>query len=105
MIFAQGFKTAQHGLTALFIFLAIMSINLALFNLLPLGITDGGQLFFCTVEFIIRRPIPSKIHAAMNILSLVLFLGLAAYLTFKDVGTLFGKQLGMLYAKAVALFH
>lgn len=93
MIFAEGFKTAQHGIVAFLIFLAIMSVNLALFNLLPLGITDGGQLLFASIEFVIRRPLPSKIRTIINISSLGLFLFLAAYLTYKDIVTLFGNNI------------
>ncbi len=105
MILAQGFKTAQHGVTALFIFLAIMSVNLALFNLLPLGITDGGQLLFATIEFITRRPLPNKIRMAMNVVSLVLFAALAAYLTYKDVASLFGSHLATLFQKCMTCFR
>lgn len=101
MIFAEGFKTAQHGVVSLLIFLAIMSINLALFNLLPLGITDGGQLLFATIECIIRRPLPNKIRIAVNVVSLGLFVLLAAYLTYKDVATLFGQNLKALWAKCM----
>lgn len=103
MIFAEGFKTAQHGIVAFLIFLAIMSVNLALFNLLPLGITDGGQLMFATIECIIRRPLPSKIRTVINIVSLGLFLFLAVYLTYKDIATLFGSNITMLYEKFMAL--
>lgn len=105
MIFAEGFKTAQHGIVSLLIFLAIMSINLALFNLLPLGITDGGQLMFATLEFIIRRPLPSKVRVAINVVSLALFLFLAAYLTYKDIATLFGSNITMLYEKLMGLIR
>lgn len=105
MIFAEGFKTAQHGVVPLLIFLAIMSINLALFNLLPLGITDGGQLLFATLEFIIRRPLPGKIRTAINILSLGLLIVLAAYLTYKDIITIFGNSLSAIYQKLMYFFH
>jgi len=105
MIFAQGFKTAQHGFVAFFIFLAIMSINLALFNLLPLGITDGGQLLFATIECIIRRPLPQQIRIAINVISLGLFVFLAVYLTYKDIATLFGSNIKALYQKCIACFR
>ncbi len=104
MIIAMTFKTAQSGLIPLFIFLAFMSINLALFNLLPLGITDGGQLVFATIEAIIRRPIPEVIRLAVNVVSIGLFLFLAIYLTYKDVATLFGKFFAGVYKKALLLF-
>lgn len=85
MIFAQGFKSAQSGLIPLFIFFAFMSINLALFNLLPLGITDGGQILFTTIEACMRRPLPTNLRIAINVVSFVFFIGLALYLTLKDI--------------------
>lgn len=104
MIVAQTFKFAQNGLLPLFIFLAIMSINLAVFNLLPLGITDGGNLLFATIEFIIRRPTPEWIRIGVNIISIALFAILFLYLTFQDVIQLFGGFFSALYAKIVNLF-
>jgi len=98
-ILALGFKTAQSGFIPLFIFLAIMSINLALFNLLPLGVTDGGKLLTTTIEAIIRREIPESIQMGINIVSLALFLFLFAYLTYNDIVTLFGKTISGLFGK------
>lgn len=104
MILAIGFKTAQHGIIPFLLFFAMMSINLALFNLLPLGITDGGQLLFATVEAIIRRPVPDIFRVIVNIVSIGLFAILAIYLTYKDIYMLFGKALSGAYAKVIALF-
>ncbi len=111
MIFAQGFKSAQSGLIPLLIFFAFMSINLALFNLLPLGITDGGQLLFTTIEAIIRRPLPMGLRIGINIVSFVCFIGLALYLTLKDILTLcgdtlkaFGVKVKMLGMKLLGFF-
>lgn len=104
MILAVGFKQAQGGILPFLIFLAIMSINLALFNLLPLGITDGGQLLFTTIESIIRRPIPDCIRMIVNILSFALFAFLFVYLTYRDIATLFGSFITKLYHKIIGLF-
>lgn len=103
MMFAQGSSAAQQGIGSFFIFLALLSITLAVFNLLPLGILDGGQLLFATIEFIIRRPLPDKVRVAINITSLVVFVGLTLYLTYRDIGTIFGSNLTYLYQKLTAL--
>lgn len=103
MILAMGFKTAQDGLLPFLFFFALMSINLALFNLLPLGITDGGQLVFATIESIIRRPLPDSFRIAVNVVSWLLFIVLALYLTYKDIYQLFGKTIGHVWQK-IALF-
>lgn len=104
MIVAQTFKFAQSGLLPLLVFLAIMSINLAVFNLLPLGITDGGNLLFATIEAIIRRPTPEFIRIGVNLISIALFGLLFLYLTFQDVAQLFGGFFTAAFAKIMSLF-
>ncbi|MBD3231560.1 hypothetical protein GF322_02745 [Candidatus Dependentiae bacterium] len=85
MILSKTFETAQKGIIPLFIFLAFISINLAIINLLPIGALDGGQLLFITIEAIIRRPIPEIIKMTINIASLVLLISLIIYLSYKDL--------------------
>lgn len=85
MIVSQSFQMAQQGLLLLLVFLAIISINLAIINLLPIGALDGGQLLFETIEFIIRRPIPEIIRFSVNLLSWVLILGLILFLSYQDI--------------------
>ncbi len=65
--------------------LAIISINLAILNLIPLPILDGGQLLFYTIEAIIRRPLPIKIREYIHMASWLLVLGLILYLSVYDV--------------------
>ncbi|MBD3272876.1 hypothetical protein GF385_00805 [Candidatus Dependentiae bacterium] len=89
MILSKTFETAQKGFIPLFIFLAIISINLAIINILPLGALDGGQLLFTTIEAVIRREIPETIKAGVNIASWVLLLGLILYLSYRDLLTIF----------------
>ncbi len=54
--------TADYGLVYFLGFLALISINLGIINLMPLPILDGGHLLFFAVEAIIRRPVPEKIQ-------------------------------------------
>ena len=65
--------------------LAIISINLAVLNLLPLPILDGGQIFTCIIEAIIRRPIHLKAKEYIHIASWVLVMGLVLYLSAQDI--------------------
>ena len=85
MIISKTFETAQQGLIPLLIFLAFISINLAIINILPIGALDGGQVLFATIEAIIRREIPEMIRLVINIASWVLLLSLILYLSYKDV--------------------
>jgi len=93
MILSQSFTSAQSGFMSLFIFLALISINLALMNLIPLGALDGGQILFVTLESIFRRKIPMNVKIAINLASWVFFIGLVIFLTYKDLGTLFGSKI------------
>jgi regulator of sigma E protease len=103
MIMSMSFGAAQQGLMALLTFLALISINLALLNLIPLGALDGGQMLFITIEAIIGRKMPIGLRNGINIASWLLFIFLAVYLTYKDVTVLFGKKIAVLYKKVVGL--
>ncbi len=85
MIVSKTFETAQKGIIPLLIFLAFISINLAIINLLPIGALDGGQLLFATIEAIIRRQIPEIIKLTINLTSWFLLIGLILYLSYKDL--------------------
>ena len=56
-------ETATYGLEIYLGFLALLSISLGVMNLLPIPVLDGGQILFCFIEAIIRRPDPAKIQA------------------------------------------
>ncbi len=103
-IVSTGFQAAQTGIMHLFVFLAMMSVNLAIFNLLPLGIVDGGQILFVTIEAIIRRPTPDWFKMGVNLLSLAMFAALFLYLTYNDIVNIFGKPIQGLFQKVMHLF-
>lgn len=54
--------TADYGLVYFLSFLALISVNLGIINLLPLPVLDGGHLLFFAIEAVIRRPVPEKIQ-------------------------------------------
>ena len=89
IIISKTFESAQKGFSALFIFLAIISINLAIINLLPIGALDGGQFLFITIEAITRKQIPEIIKLIINLTSWVLLISLILYLSFRDVIRIF----------------
>ena len=65
--------------------LAFISIGLAVLNMFPLPILDGGQALTYTIEALIRRPLPEKLKEYVHIGCWFLMMGLFIYLTFKDV--------------------
>ena len=69
----------------LFYFLAILSINLAVINVLPIPMLDGGHLTFLLIEKIKGSPVSTKVHNYSQILGLVFVLALMVYVTYNDL--------------------
>lgn len=78
-------KSAGIGFAFFMFLLAIISINLAILNLIPIPILDGGQILFYTIEAVIKRPLPDKVKEYIHIACWVLFLGLTLYLSAHDI--------------------
>lgn len=85
MIIAMSSKIVEKSLNQFLIFLALISINLALINLLPLPILDGGQIFFLAIELILQKPLNSKIREYISIMCWISFMLLFGYLSLKDI--------------------
>lgn len=71
--------------SSLFMILAMITINIGLFNLLPVPALDGGHLFFMLIELIIRKPIPQKYVSWIHAAGLVLLLVFMAVISFSDI--------------------
>lgn len=65
--------------------MALITINIGLFNLLPVPALDGGRLFFMLVELIFRKPVPAKYENWIHAAGLVLLLGFMAIVSFSDI--------------------
>ena len=76
---------AKSGFSNLVYVVCVVSINLGVFNLLPIPALDGGKFAFLAVEAIIRRPINKKFEAYVNFIGIVLLFGLMIFVTFKDI--------------------
>ena len=75
-----------------FIYLASMiSMNLGIFNLLPIPGLDGGQLVFRFIELIRRKPVNEKVETMINAGMIIILLALSALIAFKDVINIFKK--------------
>ena len=84
-------KAARVGLVPLFEMMALISINLAIFNLLPLPVLDGGQLAFLGVEAVRRKPVSVKVMEAVQQVGILLILGLIVFVTFNDISRVVGQ--------------
>ncbi len=69
--------------------MALLTINIGLFNLFPIPALDGWRLFLLIAEGITKRKLPSKWEWAINGAGLVLLLGLMCVITFSDITKLF----------------
>lgn len=68
---------------------SLITINLGLFNLLPIPALDGGRLFFQFIELIRRKPINRKYEGYIHAAGMVLLLLFMVFITFKDIIKLF----------------
>jgi len=76
---------AETGVTTLFFFLAVLSLNLAFLNLLPIPVLDGGHLFFLLVEKVKGSPVSEKVMGFSQLVGVVLVLALLLFVTYNDL--------------------
>lgn len=79
---------AKQGWLDVFYFMAILSVNLAFINILPIPGLDGGQFIIIAIEGLIRRPLPIKAKVVIQQVGMVLLLGLIIYVTIQDIAKL-----------------
>jgi membrane-associated protease RseP (regulator of RpoE activity) len=87
-IVAVGAQLAKSDLGNLFQFGALISINLAIINILPLPALDGGQLAFLAVEGLRGKPLPNKVQEGIMQTGLFLLLSLGIFLIVRDTANL-----------------
>ncbi|HEX7337395.1 MAG TPA: RIP metalloprotease RseP [Gemmatimonadales bacterium] len=83
-------ESARLGLDTFLGFMALISINLAILNLLPIPVLDGGQFLFLLAEAVIRRPLPMKVRERLTTVGLVLIILLMGLAFSNDIRRLFG---------------
>ncbi|MBN2479492.1 MAG: site-2 protease family protein [Parachlamydiales bacterium] len=71
--------------------LAVISLNLGFFNLLPLPVLDGGHILFSIIEMITKKPIKSKTMEKLVIPFVILLIGFIIFITYNDVLRIFKK--------------
>ena len=84
-IFGMSFFSAREGLVQFLTFMAIINIALAIFNLLPIPVLDGGHILITTLETVIRRPLPPRVLAGIYYVFLALILSLFVMVTMFDL--------------------
>ena len=81
-------EAARNGISSFVLLIALVSISLGVFNLIPLPILDGGWLLFMSIEKITGKKIPEKLMYALKLAGIALFIMLAVYATYSDIARL-----------------
>jgi len=85
-------ETRSHGWEGFqnLMFLTILlTINLGVFNLLPLPALDGGRILFVLIEMIRRKPVPVEKEAIVHFIGFAILIAFSIFIAFKDVFTMF----------------
>ena len=94
MIAKMAGEQASAGVSSFLAFMALLSINLGVLNLLPVPVLDGGHLLFYFMELIFRRPVPQKVREYAQQIGMVLLLGLMVMAFYNDIIRYFVSRQG-----------
>lgn len=82
-------ETARSGLLELFGLMALLSVNLAILNILPIPVLDGGHILFLLIEGVTRKPLSLKQRGILQQIGLAILILLMVYVTYNDILKLF----------------
>ena len=85
MIAKMATRSAEGGIMTFLGFTALLSMNLAIFNLFPFPALDGGHAMFLVYEGVFRREIPTKVKIALQQVGFVLLLVFMAFVLYNDI--------------------
>jgi len=91
-IFDAAGDAAREGATNYLVLMAFISVNLAVLNLLPIPLLDGGHLVFYLVEGITRRKVPAKVRARAGLVGLIVLIALTLLAVKNDLERAFGND-------------
>lgn len=78
-------NNSLQGIYAFLMLVVLISVNVGLFNLLPLPALDGGRLLFLLIELVTRKPVPAKYENLVHTIGFVLLILLSIVIAFSDV--------------------
>ena len=82
-------QSQQLGIIYFLNLLALISIQLAIFNILPIPAVDGGRIMFLAIEFLRKKPVSQRTQQKMIVFSFLTLLLIMVWVTIKDVAKLF----------------
>jgi len=96
-IFYITSQAASLGIIAVLHLIAVLSVSLAIFNLLPLPILDGGHILFLGIEKIRKRTLGIKTERIITQIGLTVIVSLAILVTYNDILRFFGDKISKLF--------
>lgn len=84
-----SYQAAKKGFVWFLYLMAMLSVNLAVVNLLPVPVLDGGHLLFLLIEKVKGSPVSARVHGYSQVLGLVFVLMLVLFVTYNDILQLF----------------
>jgi regulator of sigma E protease len=90
-LYYQVFE-AEYGWRLALALSVLINVNLALLNLLPFPVLDGGHIMLALVESVRRKPVSVRVLEVVQTACAVVIIGFMLYVTFFDVGDLFGRK-------------
>tara|TARA_Y100000782_G_scaffold114261_1_gene149794 strand:+ start:897 stop:1970 length:1074 start_codon:yes stop_codon:yes gene_type:complete len=85
MIGQMAGEAAQAGLTPFLMLMALISMNLAFINILPIPALDGGQIMVILIEMLLGKPLSIKTRMRIQSVGMFILLGLMAFLIINDI--------------------
>lgn len=92
MIAQMAGEQAQAGATNLVFFIALLSVNLAILNILPIPVLDGGHLLFFTIEAVRGKPVSTRIREMAQQAGVFILLMLMIFVFYNDISRLFSAS-------------
>jgi regulator of sigma E protease len=90
-IISESGKAASAGLISYLLFMALISVNLGLLNLLPIPVLDGGHLLFMGIEAVTGRPLSDRAMMVAQRIGITLLGALMVFAMYNDLFRLFGR--------------
>lgn len=82
---------SESGIYDLLVIVIVITINVGVFNLLPLPALDGGRIVFVIIEAIRKKPLPPEAEGIVHFIGFALLMLLTLVVTFSDISKLFSK--------------
>lgn len=96
-VFFIASKAAELGIIPVLHLIAVLSVSLAIFNLLPLPVLDGGHIFLLGLEKIRGKGLGLKAEQVVTQTGLVLIITLAVFVTYNDIMRMFGEKISKFF--------